>query len=98
MERSWFRRGFAEQPADRIYCTAAKPDADFEDASAASAELDLAAGQREVELARAAVDERSLDEIPPGRGRSADTSLRWIYLHMIGGTPVTTVTPTWSGS
>jgi hypothetical protein len=79
VERGWFRRGFAGQPADPPYCTADTPDADFGDATASSAELDLAAYLREVELVRAAVQGRSLDETLP----AADTSLRWIYLHMI---------------
>jgi Protein of unknown function (DUF664) len=78
VERGWFRRGFAGQPADPPYCTAETPDGDFEDATASSAELDLATYQREVELVRAAVLGRSLDETP-----AADTRLRWIYLHII---------------
>ena len=80
VERGWFRRGFARQRADPPYCTAGEPDADFEDANARSAELDLSTYQHEVELVRAAIQGHSLDEALPG----TDTSLRWIYLHMIG--------------
>jgi hypothetical protein len=83
VERGWFRRGFAREAADPVYCTAERPDADFEDADASRAQLDLAAYRREIESARAAVHGRSLDEFLPGQNRRADISLRWIYLHMI---------------
>ena len=46
--------------------------------------LDLATYQREVDLVRAAVDGRSLDETLPGDAGRGDISLRWIYLHLIG--------------
>jgi uncharacterized damage-inducible protein DinB len=84
VERGWFRRGFARQPAEPAYCTSERPDADFEDADAARARLDLAAYQREIELARSAVQGRALDEAVHGRTRDADISLRWIFLHLIG--------------
>lgn len=84
VERGWFRRGFAGQPAAPVYCTSERSDADFEDVDAARARLDLAAYQREIELARSAVHGRALDEAVHGRTRDADISLRWIFLHMIG--------------
>jgi hypothetical protein len=84
VERSWFRRGFARQPARPAYSTGENPDGDFDDAGAAHAELDLAAYQREVELVRDAVAGHALDETLPGGNGRADISLRWIYLHMTG--------------
>jgi Protein of unknown function (DUF664) len=84
VERGWFRRGFARQPAAPVYSADGNPDGDFDDANAARAELDLAAYRREVELVREAVAGHALDETLPGRDGRADISLRWIYLHLIG--------------
>jgi hypothetical protein len=83
VERGWFRRGFARQPAALVYSAGENPDGDFDDACAAAAEQDLGAYQREVELVREAVAGHALDEALPGRDGRADISLRWIYLHMI---------------
>jgi uncharacterized damage-inducible protein DinB len=84
VERGWFRRGFARQPARPVYSTGENPDGDFDDAGAAQAGADLATYQREVDLVRAAVAGRSLDETLPGDAGRGDISLRWIYLHLIG--------------
>jgi uncharacterized damage-inducible protein DinB len=84
VERGWFRRGFGRQQAEPAYCTGERPDADFEDAGAAGAAADLAAYQREIELARAAVAGHSLSEALAGREGRTDISLRWVFLHMIG--------------
>ncbi len=84
VERGWFRRGFARQPAGPVYSTGENPDGDFDDADAARAQLDLAAYRREVELVREAVAGHALDETRPRRSGRADISLRWIYLHLIG--------------
>jgi Protein of unknown function (DUF664) len=83
IERSWFRHGFAREQVGGIYYTDDKPDADFEDATAETAEQDLETYRREVELARAAVTGHSLEETFYQERREAHTSLRWIYLHMI---------------
>ena len=83
VERAWFRRGLAGAPAGPIYCTGDKPDADFEDADPTTAEIDLAAYRREVELAREAAAGHALDETFHQRKYDVDLSLRWLYLHMI---------------
>ena len=83
VERAWFRRGLAGKPAGPIYCTADKPDADFEEAAAAAAQHDLATYRREVELAREAAAGRALDEIFHQQKYDVDLSLRWVYLHMV---------------
>jgi uncharacterized damage-inducible protein DinB len=83
VERAWFRRGLASEPAGPIYCTPDKPDADFEEAAAATAQQDFATYQREVELARKAAAGRAPDETFRQRKYDVDLSLRWVYLHMI---------------
>ncbi len=83
VERAWFRRGLAGEPADPIYCTGGKPDADFEEAAAAAAQQDFATYQREVELARKAAAGRALDETFHQQKYDVDLSLRWVYLHMV---------------
>jgi uncharacterized damage-inducible protein DinB len=83
VERSWFRRRFAGEPVGYLYCTDDSPDADLDDVTAASAEADFAAHARAVELARAAVAGRSLGETFRHPRRPAETSLRWVYGHMI---------------
>jgi Protein of unknown function (DUF664) len=83
VERSWFRTRFAAEPVGLIWCTDEQPDADFENADPATAEQDYATFLREVELARAAVKNRSLDETYLNQHRNAPMDLRWIYVHMI---------------
>jgi hypothetical protein len=83
VERSWFRTRFAAQPVGLIWCTDDQPDADFENADPVTAEQDYATFLHEVELARAAVKDRSLDETYLNKYRNAPMDLRWIYLHMI---------------
>src|SRR5258707_2095208 len=62
VERSWFRTRFAGQQTGAIWFTDEQPDADFENAGPATAEQDYATFLREVDLARAAVAERDLDD------------------------------------
>jgi uncharacterized damage-inducible protein DinB len=86
VERSWFRARFAGEQLDDLYGTEANPDGDFDEAAEADAEADFAIFDREVELARAAVAGRSLDETFLRRRRdgSADEmNLRWAFVHMI---------------
>ncbi len=83
VERAWFRTRFAAEPAGWIYCTDEQPDADLENLDPAAAEQDYAGYLREVELARAAVAHRDLDETYFNARRKGDMDLRWIYLHMI---------------
>ena len=83
VERAWFRIRFCAQETESIYCTDEQPDADLENIDAAAAEQDYATYLREVELARAAVAHRDLDETFFNARHKGDMDLRWIYVHMI---------------
>ncbi len=84
VERSWFRRRFAGETVDFLYCDPeTNPDGDFDDVDTADAETDFAAFAREVELARAAAAGHSLEETFHHPRRNVDMNLRWVYLHMI---------------
>ncbi|MER7441059.1 DinB family protein [Micromonospora avicenniae] len=83
VEAWWFRENFAGETVDYPYFTPDNPDADH-DVRRADAEADLATFHREVELARAAVAGRTLDETFTEVGPKRRTfNLRWVYLHMI---------------
>jgi uncharacterized damage-inducible protein DinB len=83
VERGWFRRRFDGQAdVGDLYCSEEFPDGDFDHAEAAGAEADLATFRRECDLARQAVQGRSLDDtFTSPRGEKMD--LRWVYIHMI---------------
>jgi hypothetical protein len=66
-----------------VYLTDADPDADFNEVDAADAAADLAAYQAEIESVRAAVAGRGLDETFVHPRTGTETSLRWVYLHML---------------
>jgi hypothetical protein len=83
VERSWFRTRFAGEPVGAIWFTDEQPDADIENTDPETAEQDYATFVREVELARAAVKDRGLDETYLNEYRNGLMDLRWIYLHMI---------------
>ncbi len=89
VERWWFRRNFAGEQLDDLYCSEDNPDGEFDDVGTADAEADLASWAAEVELARQVTVGRSLEETfirashvlidrPP-----AELSLRWVYVNMI---------------
>ena len=77
---TWFH-AFDGQPEGVFYYSEDRPDADFEDVDPRRADQDLAIYQASVERSRAAVADRSLDDLMPGPGQP--TSLRWVYQHMI---------------
>ncbi len=82
VERSWFRRRFAGQTVDLLYCSDEDPDGDFDNVDPAMAETDLATLDTEVDLAREVCAGHALEEtFQTGRGNTLD--LRWIYVHMI---------------
>ena len=83
VERGWFRRRIGGQAASQVYCTAQRPDADFDDALPASAEADYAAYLRELDLARAAAAGQGLDKIFVHERHQAEMNVRWVYVHMI---------------
>jgi len=77
---SWFH-AFDGQPEGQFYCSADRPDADFEDLDPRRADQDLAIYRASVERSRAAVLGRGLDDLIPPPPQP--TSLRWVYQHMI---------------
>jgi uncharacterized damage-inducible protein DinB len=83
VERGWFRRVLAGESdtAPPLYAFEHDPDGDFEMPEDASWEDDLAAWQRECNLAREVAATRQLDDTCLRRGQPC--SLRWIYVHMI---------------
>jgi Protein of unknown function (DUF664) len=83
VERWWFRRNAAAEDLSDIYCSKELPDGDFDNVAQADAVADFATFHREVELARATVAGRSLDETFRSIGRKTELNLRWVYVHMI---------------
>ena len=84
VERAWFRRRFAGEQLDFLYCDMdTNPDGDFDDVDTADAETDYAAYVREIEMARAAVAGHELDETFYHSRMQTEIRLRWIYLHLI---------------
>jgi uncharacterized damage-inducible protein DinB len=85
VERWWFRMNGDGQQVDYEYCTDDNEDGDFDDVDGADAEADLETYRREVEAARAAMQDKSLDHVVPSRGHHPERTrnVRWIYLHMI---------------
>jgi uncharacterized damage-inducible protein DinB len=83
VERGWFRHRIAGEDVDYLYSSEADPDGEFDHVDEADAEHDLAAYQREIELARQAVAGRDLDETFFHSRRQVEISVRWVYIHMI---------------
>ncbi len=83
VERIWFRTRFAGEHTGTIWITGEQPDAEFENVDPVTAENDYAAFLQEIELARAAVAERDLDDTYHNAFFDAPMDLRWIFLHMI---------------
>ena len=84
VERWWFLMHANQQDVPFPY----DPDgtgADFDAIDDADAAANLAAYREEIEAARAATADKSLDVVVPGRGdhRERTRDIRWIYLHMI---------------
>ncbi|AKT52081.1 DinB family protein [Arsenicicoccus sp. oral taxon 190] len=66
------------------YCTPDRPEADFEDGTAASAEGDVAAYVAQLEVSRSAQASWSdLDGPVRGLRRGEQVNLRWILVHLI---------------
>jgi len=83
VERSWFRKRFAGEQMGSIWITDEQPDAEFENVDPVSAEDDYAVFLREIDLARAVVVGRDLDDTYHNAFFDAPMDLRWIFLHMI---------------
>ena len=82
VERIWFRTRFGGEAIERTYWREERPDAAFLDADPAAAEADFAALASEIEAARNAVADVSLDTSVT-HPRFGELSLRWLYGHMI---------------
>jgi hypothetical protein len=81
IERGWFRQDFGGDDLPEVYCTAKRPEADFEDVEGADVAANMAAFKTEVLAARATVAALPLDHTVTPKTKTY--SLRWIYLHMI---------------
>ena len=84
VERWWFRMHAAQEDVPFPY----DPNgtgADFQDIDDVDAAENLTAYRDEIEAARAATADKSLDHVVPSRGDHPDHTrdIRWIYLHMI---------------
>jgi uncharacterized damage-inducible protein DinB len=83
VERGWFRRRVAGQDVGFLFSSEADPDGEFDHVDEADAEQDFATYLRELDLAREAARDRSLDETFFHTQSRADMSVRWVYVHMI---------------
>ena len=84
VERWWFRMHAAGEDLQFPY----DPDSvglDVEDVENADAAANLAAFADECEAARAAVKDRTLDDVVPSHGDHPERTrdIRWIFVHMI---------------
>jgi hypothetical protein len=79
---NYFRRRWGGQEIASYYASQDRPDADFEDASPATAKRDLQRLVAEQEAARLAVAGMALEEIFVNP-RWGEISLRWAFIHMI---------------
>jgi hypothetical protein len=83
VERVWFRERVAgADDLPDLYCTQEFPDGDLDLGDATTAERDVATLRTEVELARAAAADRSLEETFT-HAKWGAINLRWVYLHLI---------------
>ncbi|NGN62843.1 DinB family protein [Streptomyces sp. A7024] len=84
VERSWFRQDVAGEDVPKLYSTAERPDADYEDLDASAAEADFAAYRDEVAACDAVMAGYELDDtFTFGRVERQTMSVRCLYLHMI---------------
>jgi len=85
VERWWFRMNAAGEQIGFVYCSDENDSADFDDLEDADAGADLETFRAEIQAAREAVADKTLDDVVPSRGhhpvRTRD--IRWIYVHMI---------------
>jgi uncharacterized damage-inducible protein DinB len=84
VERNWFRRVLAGEPAPPIYdpqADPAGPDGGFDLAEGATLRDALATWRAEIDRGREHCAARALTDT--GRFMDQDVSLRWIYVHMI---------------
>jgi hypothetical protein len=83
VERWWFRMNFDGETLDHLFFDETNLEADFDEVDSADAEADFATYAAELDIVRAVVDGRSLDETFVNDKRGSELSLRWVYLHLI---------------
>jgi hypothetical protein len=85
VERSWIRRGFADEPVAPLYYSDDNPDGDFDDVATADVDADFARWEDACAHTTSVVrDASSLDLIEARSGRpGGSVSLRWIVIHLI---------------
>jgi len=84
VERAWFRRRVGGADLPWVYCTEARPDADFDDVADADVAEAFATWRQECERARAAeAAVPSLDDTFEAKDKGSTYSLRWIVSHMV---------------
>jgi hypothetical protein len=82
-ERGWFRHGFAGESVGPIYYSDRSVDGDFDDVDYADPALAFDAYLVELAACRAATANAKLDDTFVRRRDGRESSLRWVYLHMI---------------
>jgi hypothetical protein len=82
VERYWWRTVATQTANGMLYSVPDDPDADFHNGDATTAEHDIATLRAEIDAAKAAVADMSLDQEFPSNDEGL-MSLRWVYLHMI---------------
>ncbi|MGH3395674.1 MAG: DinB family protein [Streptosporangiaceae bacterium] len=83
VERGWFGRRVGRADLPGLYCTDARPDADFDDVAEADAAEAFESWRRECDRARANMAAvPSLDDTFEGY-EGLSYSLRWIVSHMV---------------
>ncbi|MBD0707559.1 MULTISPECIES: DinB family protein [unclassified Streptomyces] len=84
VERGWFRKALADEPAPWLYSTDEDIDRDIHATDEDTYEEAFATWQKEIAHARSLAAARELDDVAAGRTRNGrPINLRWIYLHMI---------------
>lgn len=83
VERAWFRRRVGGEDAPFVYCSDAEPDGDFDNVDTADPERAFATYMQELDLARAAVRGRDLDETFFHSRRNVNMNVRWVFFHML---------------
>jgi uncharacterized damage-inducible protein DinB len=83
VERWWFRIRAARLELDNLYGNDEWPDGDFDLVDAGTAQADIAIFRAEVDAARAAVADLSLEATFSHPRLEIDMSVRWVFLHMI---------------
>ncbi|HYN97619.1 MAG TPA: DinB family protein [Pilimelia sp.] len=83
VERWWFRTVSAREPVADVYYTDDNPDADFLALESVPPAEALTAFTAECAAADAAVAALPLDSLAPHPTTGVETSLRWVYLHMV---------------